>query len=167
MKTGIGYTKYEKLLGQLLQRLRDAFGADVIQSFALFGSVARDEARPDSDIDVLVVHEPLDFDPVRRFVKILSGFRESDEYRRLQAEGFSPDPYPVFMTEEEMYERPLILLDIMDHGIIIYDSGVLRKRFESLKKRLAELGTKKVVLEDGSWYWHLKPDWKPGEVIEL
>jgi predicted nucleotidyltransferase len=167
MKTGVGYTKYKKLLDQLLHRLRGAFGADVIRSFALFGSVARGEARPDSDIDVLVVHKPVDFDPVWRFVKILSGFRESDEYRRLQAEGFSPDPYPVFMTEGEMYERPLILLDIMDHGIIIYDSGVLRKRFESLKKRLAELGTKKVVLEDGSWYWHLKPDWKPGEVIEL
>ena len=167
MKIGFGYATYEKLLNQLLQGLRDAFGEDVILSFALFGSVARGEARPDSDIDVLIVHKPVDFDPVWRFVKLLSGFRESDEHRRLEAEGFSPDPYPVFMTEEEMYERPLILLDIMDHGIIIYDNGVLRKRFESLKKRLAELGTKKVVLEDGSWYWHLKPDWKPGEVIEL
>jgi hypothetical protein len=55
----------------------------------------------------------------------------------------------------------------MDHGIIIYDNGILKRRFESLRKRLSELGSKKVVLEDGSWYWDLKPDWKPGEVIEL
>lgn len=163
-----GYTTYEKLLNQLLQSLKNAFGEDVILSFVLFGSVARGEARPDSDIDLLIVHKPSDFRPVEKFVAdVLFDFRESDEYRRLEAEGMSPDPYPIFMTEKEMYERPLILLDIMDHGIIIYDNGVLRKRFESLRKRLAELGTKKVVLEDGSWYWHLKPDWKPGEVIKL
>lgn len=162
-----GYATYGKLLDQLLQRLKDAFGKDVILSFAVFGSVARGEARPDSDIDLLVVHKPVDFRPTWEFADVRSDLRESDEYRRLQEEGFRPDPYPIFMTEKEMYERPLILLDIMDHGIIIYDNGVLKKRFESLKKRLAELGTKKVVLEDGSWYWHLKPDWKPGEVIEL
>ena len=167
MKTGIGYATYEKLLKQLLQGVKDTFGEDIILSFALFGSVARGEARPDSDIDVLIVHKPVDVRPTWRFADVRFELRESDEYRRLQEEGFRPDPYPIFMTEEEMYERPLILLDIMDHGIIIYDSGVLKKRFESLRKRLAELGTKKVVLEDGSWYWHLKPDWKPGEVIEL
>jgi len=167
MKTGIGYAKYKKLLDQLLQSIRDAFGEDIILSFALFGSVARGEARPDSDIDLLIVHKPVDFRPVGRFVDVLFDLHESNEYRRLEAEGFSPDPYAIFMTEEEMYERPLILLDIMDHGIIIYDNGVLRMRFDSLRKRLAELGTKKVVLENGSWYWVLKPDWKPGEVIEL
>ena len=163
----IGYDTYKKLLSQLLQDLRNAFGAEVILPYALFGSVARGEARPDSDIDLLIIHEPVDFRPVGRFVDVLLDLRESDEYRQLKEAGFSPDPYPVFMTEEEIYERPLILLDIMDHGIIIYDSGVLRKRFESLSKRLTELGTRKIILEDGSWYWHLKPDWKPGEVIEL
>ena len=167
MKSGIGYATYEKLLNQLLQRLRSAFGEDVILSCALFGSVARGEARPDSDIDLLVVHKPVDFRLVERFVDVLLEFRESDEYRRLEALGHSPDPYPVFMTEKQMYEQPLILLDIMDHGIIIYDNGVLRKRLKSLKERLAELGTKKVILEDGSWYWDIKPDWRPGEAVEL
>ncbi len=165
---GIGYATYEKLLDQLLQSVKDAFGEDVILSFALFGSVSRGEARPDSDIDLLIVHRPVDFRPVGKFVThVLFDFRESDEYRRLQAEGMSPDPYPIFMTENVLYERPLILLDIVDHGIVIYDNGVLKKRFESFRKRLDELGTKKVILEDGSWYWHLKPDWRPGEVIEL
>jgi predicted nucleotidyltransferase len=167
MKSRIGYATYEELLNQLLQRLGDAFGEGVILSCALFGSVARGEARPDSDIDLLVVHKPVDFRPVEKFVDVLLELRESDEYRRLEALGHSPDPYPVFMTEEEMYEQPLILLDIMDHGMIICDNGALRKRFKSLRKRLAELGTKKVILEDGSWYWDIKPDWKPGEAVEL
>jgi len=167
MKSGIGYATCKELLNNLLQRLREAFGEEVILACALFGSVARGEARPDSDIDLLVVHKPADFRPVDRFVDVLLEFRKSNEYRRLEALGYSPDPYPVFMTEKQMYEQPLILLDIMDHGIIIYDNGVLRKRFRLLKERLAELGSIKVVLEDGSWYWDLKPDWKPGEAVEL
>lgn len=165
--SGIGYDRYKNLLDQLLEDLRHDFGEDVILSFALFGSVARGSARPDSDIDVLIVHKPVDFEPMDRFIKVLSDLRESEEYQRLEREGLSPDPYVIFMTEKALYERPLILLDIMDHGIIIYDDGTLQRRFDSLRKRLAELGSKKVILEDGSWYWCLKPDWKPGEVIEL
>jgi len=167
MVKGFGYTTYKRLLDQLFQSLREAFGHDVIQAFALFGSVARGEARRDSDIDLLVVHEQVHFRPTEKSAEIRRKLCRSNEYRRLEAEGFTPDPFPIFMTEEDLYERPLILLDIMDHGIIIYDNGVLKKRFESLRKRLSELGSKKVVLEDGSWYWDLKPDWKPGEVIEL
>jgi hypothetical protein len=164
---GIGYDKYKKLLDLLLQGLQEKFGEDFVLAFALFGSVARGEARPDSDIDILIVHKPIGFRPTEKFVEILFELREGEEYRKLRSEGLNPDPYPIFMTEEDLYERPLILLDIMDHGIIIYDNGVLEKRFNSLRKRLSELGAKKVVLEDGSWYWDLKPDWKPGEVIEL
>jgi hypothetical protein len=168
MKTGIGYETYKVFLDELLKALNDDFGEGTILSFALFGSVARSEARQDSDIDLLIVHKPINFDPIKRLVKLLLGkIRESDEYKRLQAMGLSADPYPIFMTENEIYERPLILLDILDHGIIIYDDGTLEKRFESLKTRLTELGSKRVVLDDGTWYWHLKPDWKPGEVIEL
>lgn len=167
MVEGFGYATYKKLLDQLLESLREALGRDVIQAFALFGSVARSEARRDSDIDLLVVHKPVSFRPVERFSEVRSKLHKSDEYQRLEAEGFTTDSFPIFMTEEDLYERPLILLDIMDHGVIVYDNGVLEKRFDSLSKRLSELGSKKVVLEDGSWYWDLKPDWKPGEVIEL
>ena len=50
----------------VLQRLRAAQGklADFhIKSLAIFGSVARDEARPDSDVDVLVEFDgPATFD---------------------------------------------------------------------------------------------------------
>jgi hypothetical protein len=103
-----------------------------------------------------------------RFVELLLyKVNKTDEYKRLQKKGFSADPYPIFMTENDLYERPLILLDILDHGIVIYDIGVLEKRFVSLKQRLHELGSKRITLEDGTWYWILKPNWKPGEVIEL
>jgi hypothetical protein len=158
---------YKGYLDLLLRKIKGAFGDDFLLSFALFGSVARGEARPDSDIDLLIVHKEVDFNPMRRFVDLVLELQRSEEYERLKRIGLHPDPYPIFMTKKELWEHPLILLDVLDHGIIIYDTGVLKRRLDALKKRLEELGSKKILLEDGSWYWDLKPDWKPGEVIKL
>jgi len=163
----IGYAVYKQFLEQLLDRLRNRLGEDVILAFALFGSVARGEARSDSDIDVLIVHKEIEFDPIKKFVKVRFELQEESEYKRLKESGLNPYPSSIFMTERDLWERPLILLDILDHGLILYDTGVLQRRFDALRKRLAELGSEKIVLEDGTWYWDLKPDWKPGEVIEL
>jgi uncharacterized protein len=168
METEIGYETYRLYLDELLKALNDDFGEGVILSFALFGSVARGEARPDSDIDLLIVHKPVEFSPMGRLVELLlRKVNKTNKYKELQEKGLSADPYPIFMTENDLYERPLILLDIMDHGIVIYDNGVLEKRFASLKQRLNELGSKRITLKDGTWCWILKPDWKPGEIIEL
>ena len=74
----------------------------------------------------------------------------------------------VFFNQAELADTPWLLLDIQDHGIILHEPyAMLQHKFESVRQRLKELGSRKVVLEDGSWYWDLKPDWKPGEVIEL
>jgi hypothetical protein len=43
----------------------------------------------------------------------------------------------------------------------------LENEFKAIKEKLKKLGSKKVVLPDSSWYWDLKPDMKPGEVIEI
>jgi hypothetical protein len=57
---------------------------------------------------------------------------------------------------------------MVDHGRILYDpAGKLAATFSELKDRLRKLGSERIVLPDGSWYWDLKPDWHPGEVIEL
>ncbi len=104
---------------------------------------------------------------MRHFVREVFALKQESEYQRLKDAGLNPNPCPVFMTEHELWERPLILLDVLDHGHIIYDTGILQHRLTALKKRLSELGSKKVVLKNGRWYWDLKPDWKPGEVFEL
>ena len=46
-------------IGDFVDRIRAALGAHIVD-LRLFGSVARGEANPDSDIDILVVVEPDD-----------------------------------------------------------------------------------------------------------
>ena len=130
--------------------------------------MARGEAGPESDLDLYIVTRTrvevlLDsrLDRVRRV-------RESLEYQELVRLGYRPDPMPILHTVEELVGHPWILLDITHHGVILYDpEGVLARELEAVRRRLAELGAKRVVLPDGSWYWDLKPDWCPGETVEL
>ena len=163
----IGYEVYENYLQSFCNRLKASFGNEGILSVALFGSVARGQARLDSDIDLLVVHKEVDFNPVHRSVDIAFALKEEDEYKCLIRQGLNPQPSCIFMTERELWNRPHILLDILVEGILLYDVGVLESRLRALRERLNTLGSKRVALPDGTWYWDLKPDWKPGEIIEL
>ena len=74
--------------------------------------------------------------------------------------------------EEELIpaevDTPWLLLDVCDHGIILFDPrAVLACKLASLRLRLRELGSRRIELADGSWYWDLKPDLRPGEVFTL
>ena len=163
----IGYEVYENYLQSFCSRLKESFGGERILSVALFGSVARGQARPDSDIDLLVVHKEVDFNPAYRSVDIAFALKQEDEFKRLEEQGLNPQPACIFMTEGELWDRPHILLNILVEGILLFDVGVLKSRLKALKERLNALGSKRVALADGTWYWDLKPDWKPGEIIEL
>ncbi|HEX3034367.1 MAG TPA: nucleotidyltransferase domain-containing protein [Thermodesulfobacteriota bacterium] len=164
----IGYDTYKDFLEKLLGSLKSNFGEGVIIACALFGSVARGEAKIHSDIDLLVVHEQVKFDPAKRFVDTLLETRKEKEYLQLIEKGIYPEPSIIFVTPEEISHRPLILLDIMDHGLILLDeNGFLAGKLKKLKEKLTEMGAEKIILKDGSWAWDLKPDWRPGEVIEI
>ena len=56
----------------LLAQHREAFAGLQVKSLALFGSVARGTARPDSDVDILVeFHGPATFDQYVRLREFL------------------------------------------------------------------------------------------------
>lgn len=156
MKIGIDF--YKESLEQLVQKLKGIHDGLRVLAVALFGSVARGEAGFSSDIDLIVVYEG-------------SEKKMSDQFyglkRTLADEHLSDRLLPIFLDKKDLRDHPHILLDVLDHGKILYDTGVMRERLNTLKERLSELGSKKVLLEDGKWYWDLKPDWKPGEIIEL
>jgi hypothetical protein len=53
------------------------------------------------------------------------------------------------------------------HEILRDRDGFFAAVLERLRRRLAELGSRRHVDRDGYEYWDLKPDWKPGDVVTL
>jgi len=72
------------------------------------------------------------------------------------------------LSKRETDENQYVFLDMVEDSIVLFDSSnYFKGRLSALKKRLSSLGSKKVLLEDGSWYWDLKPDLKLGEEFVL
>lgn len=147
-------------LDRYIARLKQRFGDDLV-SAVLFGSHARAQARPESDIDVLLVIRGL---PPNRFERY-TGFR--DAARRVSEE-FGDRVAAIVVTPEEAVHVKPYYLGMLSGHVVLHDredffAGVL----ERLRRRLAELGSRRYVDEDGYEYWDLKPDWKPGDVVEL
>jgi hypothetical protein len=69
--------------------------------------------------------------------------------------------------QEARYHSPLYL-DIVEDGILLVDrGGFFQAVLDAMRVRMRELGSRRVFLEDGSWYWDLKPDFRFGEVVEI
>jgi predicted nucleotidyltransferase len=158
---------WQALAERAATEYRKALGDDLL-AVACFGSVARGEPGLDSDLDLYVVTRSRVSSLIDPRLERLRYFRETPEYQTLAREGYRPDPMPIFHTAEELTTHPWILLDIADHGMILHDpDGVLNRELEKVRRRLLELGSKRIQRHDGSWYWDLKPDWRPGDLVEL
>lgn len=155
------------LLSGLLDALQRQLGEDLL-AVALYGSVSRGQGGPTSDVDILLVYQGELDTVLQRFVKLLRDLRRGSAYGALREQGFFPDPSPVFFTRRQLEDHPWLLLDIAEDGIILFDrDGILRKELELVHERLESLGARKILLPNGTWYWDLKPDWKPGDVVGL
>jgi len=133
-------------------------------SLVLFGSVARGQARPTSDIDLVIVAEGLP----RSLAERRRPFLQS--WQRVRAARGLPHVEWNLITkspEEARVHSPLYL-DIVEEGIVILDRGGLVKAvLSAMRARMRALGSRRVYLADGTWYWDLKPDFRFGEVVEI
>ncbi len=161
-----GYKDYKEILTKFKQLLLEKFSANLI-SLVLFGSAARGTAGYESDIDLLIILKDAPDSYYRRLEPVI------DIELKLREEAFeSTDAVPIFssivLSKEEALENRNIFLDMIDGSIILNDkNNFFKNRLKELKKRLLQLGSEKIVLEDKTWYWNLKPDSAMGEVIEL
>ncbi len=164
---GASQGPWARLAQRAVEEYRAVLG-DGLVAVACFGSVARGRAGPESDLDLYVVTADGPPESVRRAFGIGARLRESPEYAALEDRGFRPDFGPIIHTVAKLKSHPWILLDIADHGVILHDpEAVLARELEAVRCRLRELGSQRIELPDGSWYWDLKPDWRPGEVFAL
>lgn len=163
----LDYSIYRSFLQVFLKKLENNMKNNLL-SVVLYGSVARGKAQRGSDIDLLILYRNGDFDTGEVYAVSVIESRESREYRALFKKDIYGEISPLFMTREELSSNPLILLDIMEEGIILFERNYcFTKMLKKMRKEIKKMGSRKVSLPDGSWYWELKPGWKPGELIEV
>ncbi|HID63461.1 MAG TPA: nucleotidyltransferase domain-containing protein [Anaerolineae bacterium] len=168
--TRLRYENYQALLEQLLKLLRARLG-DRLTTVVLYGSVARGTATLQSDVDLLVIVCDAPSNYFARLDPLLEAWRvleKSQTVAALYQQGIRPYLSFLVLSEEEANQNRYIFLDMIEEGIILHDrDGYFARRLEALKERLIALGSRRVCLEDGTWYWDLKPDLVLGEVFEL
>jgi len=159
--------RFKELEDKLLAEVKSFYGERLV-SFVVFGSVARETYRFDSDIDVLIIAEGLPKGRMKRVDQFLTIEDRIEPFlKSLQKEGINTYISPVFKTPEEAEMGSPLFLDMVEDASILFDSNeFFSKRLVRLRNRLRELGSKR-VWRGNAWYWVLKPDYKPGEVIEL
>jgi hypothetical protein len=136
------------------------FGERLV-SVVLFGSRARGTAKPESDVDLLVIVRGLPVNRPRRYDELRPIAREVSD-------GFATALSLIALTPDEAATVKPYYLGILSGYELVLDRG---RFFEGvlarLQARLAELGARRYVDKDGYEYWDLKPDWKPGDVVTL
>lgn len=141
---------------------------DNLVSAVLFGSVARGEAGPTSDIDLLIVAREL---PKGRFARmdLLAPAMDACEPAReeILREGNYTDFTALIYTEQQAARTRPIYLDMVEDAVMLFDrDGYMAGVLDRLRRRMRELGSRRVRM-GRIRYWELKPDRKPGEVISL
>ena len=169
MKQGVGYLEYRSLLDGFVSFIQEAVGDHVV-SVVLYGSVARGKARPESDIDLLIILKeasPVYWQRLQPLIPILRQLRRHSCWKDLEAQGLFPSLSVLVLSQEEAKQNRFLYLEMIEEARILVDrGGFFQSRLHALQLRLQELGARKVQ-RDGTWYWDLKPNLKPGEVVTL
>ncbi len=132
---------------QLISRLKESYGSR-LKSVVLFGSYARDEARPESDHDILLIIEEMEKNPLKRMKAIRSLILDMPVRFNF-----------IVKTPGELAENltPL-LLDICVDGKVIHDDGYFETYRKQGKKALRQARLKrKRVGRDLCWQFERIP----------
>lgn len=152
-------------LSHLVAELQAALGERFLGA-ALFGSCARGQAHVGSDVDVLVVVDASDPEMDGLLGLALRNLRRDPSAIAVAALGLEPTPALLVQSLARFGAHPLILLDISSDGRVLHDPrGWIEAHLAAVRKSMAGHGTHRVAQPDGSWYWELKRNMRPGEEL--
>jgi predicted nucleotidyltransferase len=152
----------EEFLTSFIEYLKSIWREELV-SAVLFGSWASNRAKPESDIDLLIIKSNL---PKSRYQRFL-------EYRKVEkssllGKDLKSKITPILLTPEEARITKPYYLGMLNSSQILYDQDdFFAHILKRLKARLDELGARRLFDSEGYEYWILKKDYKLGEAIEL
>lgn len=159
---------FEEILIALQKACESHYGERLI-TLSIFGSVGRGTFGPESDIDLLIIADALPSGRVRRSDDFASGVEErlTNALEQASLAGVQPRLSPVFKTPQEASAGSPLFLDMTEDAQILFDRNNFFTNFLArFRERLTSLGSRRVWIGN-RWYWELKPDLKPGEVVEI
>jgi len=126
-------------------------------SIARYGSVARSQATPSSDIDLFVVLLEV---PSGMFARrrLLQPVRDSltPELEDLWVQGIYTDFIEMILSRTEAQQFHPLYLDMSQDAVLLYDRDqFLHALLESVRKRLQRAGAERHAM-GRHWYWDLK-----------
>jgi len=150
-----------ELLNHVARLCREQYGERLV-SLAVFGSVGRGTARPDSDVDLVLIVRDLPNGRIAR-VREFAPIEVALEIATKDHIELSP----VFKTPKEIANGSPLLLDMIEDARILFDrNDFFKNTLNGLKERLQRLGARR-IWRGNIWYWDLKPDYKQGEIFEI
>ncbi len=160
-------TPEHPFIAAIVGQARRVYGGR-LRAIALFGSVARRTARPDSDIDLLFVVDDLPRGRRARFETFAPVEAAlATAIAELRAAGVRTEISAVLRTPEDLRTASPLMLDLTEDAVVLEDAdGILGAALDDLRARLRRSGARRVWTGD-TWYWDLKPDYRRGEIIRL
>jgi HEPN domain-containing protein len=151
---------YRPVLDEFVKRVEND---NLAEGLVLFGSSARGQAKPESDLDILTVVKERWPESRDNFNKAITKVRNSDAYKELREQGLDPQIYPFYIEMEQLNNPPLIACEIVNHGVIIFDpTTLIESSFNNLNSELAVC--KREVTPDGRIIWRGLPVAKEGAI---
>jgi predicted nucleotidyltransferase len=159
--------RFQELETLLCEETKSFYGSKLV-SLVVYGSAGRGTQRHDSDIDILVVADGLPQGRMNRNREFEAVEKKLEPaLLSLQGEGIRTRISPVIKTAAEAAGGSPLFLDMVEDARILVDrNGFFARVLDLLRSKLESLGAKR-VWKGSAWYWDLKPDYRPGDVIEL